>query len=366
MNTTDDKRIVMTLDAGGTNFVFSAMQGNEAITDAVKLPSNANDLDKCMQTIIDGFKTVREKLSEEPVAVSFAFPGPADYKNGIIGDLPNLPAFRGGVALGPMLTEQLGLPVFINNDGWLYAYGEALTGFLPQINQELQAAGSEKQFSNLVGITLGTGFGLGIVRKGKLFVGDNVGAEAWIMGTKYNPRCNAEEEGVAIRVVKRKYAEYAGIKDSKLEPKDIFEIAMGEKEGNEQAAKDAYAYFGKVLGDALANITALIDGLIVIGGGVAGAKSLIVPSMLEEMRSEWVTYDNQRFPRLTPYVYNLDDEKEMDQFLEGDEKELKVYGSERKVVYDRDDRIGVAFTREDTSTMIARGAYAYALNQLDQ
>ena len=38
---------------------------------------------------------------EEPVAISFAFPGPADYEHGVIGDLPNFPAFCGGVALGP-------------------------------------------------------------------------------------------------------------------------------------------------------------------------------------------------------------------------------------------------------------------------
>ena len=41
-------------------------------------------------------------LPRPPVAISFAFPGPADYPAGIIGDLANLPAFRGGVALGPM------------------------------------------------------------------------------------------------------------------------------------------------------------------------------------------------------------------------------------------------------------------------
>lgn len=35
-----DKRIVMTLDAGGTNFVFSAIQSNEEIVEPIVLPSN--------------------------------------------------------------------------------------------------------------------------------------------------------------------------------------------------------------------------------------------------------------------------------------------------------------------------------------
>ena len=34
-----DKRIVMTLDAGGTNFVFSAIQSNEEIVEPIVLPS---------------------------------------------------------------------------------------------------------------------------------------------------------------------------------------------------------------------------------------------------------------------------------------------------------------------------------------
>ncbi len=65
------------------------------------------------------------------MAISFAFPGPADYIHGIIGDLPNFPAFRGGIALGPYLEERFGMPVFINNDGNLFAYGEAIAEHSP-------------------------------------------------------------------------------------------------------------------------------------------------------------------------------------------------------------------------------------------
>ncbi|MDR3628112.1 MAG: ROK family protein, partial [Ignavibacteriaceae bacterium] len=173
MNYNSDERIVMTLDAGGTNFVFSAIQGCKQIVDEIRLDSNAHNLDLCMANLIEGFIRVRSVLPREPVAISFAFPGPADYPNGIIGDLPNLPAFRGGIALGPMLHKRFGLPVFINNDGDLYAYGEAIAGFLPAINSLLEKAGNTKRYNNLLGLTLGTGFGAGIVSKGELYLGDN-------------------------------------------------------------------------------------------------------------------------------------------------------------------------------------------------
>lgn len=51
-----DQRIVMTLDAGGTNFVFQAIKGNKEIVEAVHLPANGHDLDLCLKTIIEGFE----------------------------------------------------------------------------------------------------------------------------------------------------------------------------------------------------------------------------------------------------------------------------------------------------------------------
>src|SRR6056297_3560789 len=182
-----DKRIVLTLDAGGTNFVFAAIQGGKQVVDDVRLDANADNLERCIQTMKDGFHQVLQKLKESPVAISFAFPGPADYPNGIIGDLNNLPAFRGGVPLKSILENAFKLPVYINNDGDLYAYGEALGGILPEINQKLEAAGSPKRYHNLVGLTLGTGFGGGLVRNGELFIGDNsTAAEVWLFSNRYN------------------------------------------------------------------------------------------------------------------------------------------------------------------------------------
>jgi glucokinase len=163
----------MTLDAGGTNFVFTAIQSNHEIVKPITLPSAADNLDRCLRTIVHGFTRVEKVLPEKPTAISFAFPGPADYRAGIVGDLGNLPAFRGGVALGPMLRNHFGLPVFLNNDGDLFAYGEAIAGLLPYVNEKLEASSSPKRYRTLLGITLGTGLGGGLVHEGNLFLGDN-------------------------------------------------------------------------------------------------------------------------------------------------------------------------------------------------
>ena len=123
-----DKRTVITLDAGGTNFVFGAIRGNQDVIKPISLPSNSHDLGQCLETLERGFREVINALDEKPVAISFAFPGPADYPNGIIGGyLPNFPSFRDGVALGPFLEDKFGIPVFINNDADLFAYAGAFT-----------------------------------------------------------------------------------------------------------------------------------------------------------------------------------------------------------------------------------------------
>ena len=102
-----DKRTVITLDAGGTNFVFGAIRGNQDVIKPISLPSNSHDLGQCLETLERGFREVINALDEKPVAISFAFPGPADYPNGIIGGyLPNFPSFRDGVALGPFLEDK--------------------------------------------------------------------------------------------------------------------------------------------------------------------------------------------------------------------------------------------------------------------
>ena len=121
-----DDRIVLTLDAGGTNFVFAAMQGNRRIGTPVRLASEARNLERSLENIKKGFRALIEETGQAPAAISFAFPGPADYPRGIIDNVGNLPAYAGGVPLADILQDEFGVPVFINNDGDLFVYGEAV------------------------------------------------------------------------------------------------------------------------------------------------------------------------------------------------------------------------------------------------
>ncbi len=360
-----DHRVVMTLDAGGTKLVFSALQGSRAVVEPIKLPPSADDLERSLAAVVEGFRRVREQLPEPPAAISFAFPGPADYGSGVIVAPPNLPAYR-EVALGPMLEDAFGLPVFINNDGDLFAYGEATAGFLPYVNGLLAAAGSPKRFRNLLGVTLGTGFGAGIVRDGELFTGDNsVAGEIWLFRHKGRRDANVEE-GASIRAVKRAYAELAGVPLAEApEPQAICEIAEGRAAGHREAAQEAFRRLGEVAGDAIALATSLVDGLVVVGGGIAGAHRHFLPALVAEMNGTYAAPGGGRFRRLVPRAFNLEDPEQRAAFLRGEAKQVRVPGGGgRTVTFDALQRVGVGVSRLGTSEAIAIGAYAFALSKL--
>lgn len=362
----NDHRIVLTLDAGGTNFRFNAVQDGKLLIPSIPLSAKAQTLDDVLSTIRSGFEMVVSQLPEPPSAISFCFPGPADYEAGIIGDLENLPVFRGGVALGPYLEEVFGVPVFINNDGDLFTYGEAIGGILPEINKKLLQYGSPKKYRNLFGATFGTGFGGGIYSRGQLFSGDNSAqGEINRMHNKLYSGFSVEES-VSIKGIKRVYMLHANIQEEDCpEPRDIYEIALGNMSGNKLAALKAFEELAVVAGNALADAITLVDGLIVLGGGLSGAYPLFLDRLVQEMNSAHQTMAGNRLERLEIKVFNLEDPAQLEEFAIGEKRLITVPGTTKTISYDPLKRIGVAMSRLGTSEAIALGAWAFALQELN-
>lgn len=369
-----DQRVVMTLDAGGTNFRFTAMRSGRPVVQVVTMPACPDNLKDCVQRLVEGFRRVKAMCPAPPAAISFAFPGPADYPRGIIGDLGNLPCFRGGVPLGPILEAEFDIPVFINNDGDLFAYGEAIDGFLPHVNGLLEKAGCPKRFQNLLGVTIGTGFGGGIVRNGELFLGDNsVGAEVWLLRNKLMPAMNVEES-VSIRAVRRVYAELTGESFAKAPtPEEIYRIATGDWLGDALAAKESFRRLGEAMGDAIANALTLVDGLVVIGGGLSGAAPLFLPALVAELNSPYAQPGGKQIHRLASQAFNLENQDDMAVFLKGELCKIEVLDyvsivprQPRSITHDSLRRVGVGISRLGTSGAVALGAYAFARQKLNE
>ncbi len=356
----EKKTTILTLDAGGTNLVFSAVQNNKILDQNVHLPASSENLEEFFRKVIHGFSGLQQQIGAQANAISFCFPGPADYENGVIGDLENLPFFRGGVPLAKMIENEFNIPVFINNDGDLFTLGEAIQGLLSEISQ-----GSPKQCNNLLGVTLGTGFGGGIVSRGKLFCGDNSAAAEINRMSSWLNRNQSVEEVLSIRGIRYLFAKATGIPlENTPEPFDIFKIGLGQKEGDKKAALQAWEKFGRVLGEALANAVSLTDSCVVIGGGLSGAYSLFLPVAVRQMNGVLQKNDKSLMPRMELTAFNWENQKERMEFLKDETVILSVPFSNETQIYRPHKKIAVGISRLGTSEAVAAGAYAYAVSKM--
>ncbi|NQY62919.1 MAG: ROK family protein [Alteromonadaceae bacterium] len=358
-----DNRVVMTLDAGNSNFVFSAMKGGREVVLPIVLPASTDDLDLCLENIIKGFETVLTSLDCKPDAISFAFPGPSDYERGIIGDLGNFPAFQGGVALGPMLEDRFEVPVYIRNDGDLFTYGEAVGGALSEVNQVLAEQNIDKRYRNLVGITIGIGFGAGVVHNRELLSGDNnLAAEIWNTSNSLSPTNNTETK-ISYRGIINEYYEHLSDEPKRdIKINEVLRIANDSAHSNHLAAKSAFATFGQHLGNSIANLINLFDSSVVIGSGIHGAESLYMPELMKVLCSSF----SDGTPRVKHQISLLTNHEDYAAFTQPKSVEVKVPFSDRMVEYEPSHKVFIAKSKLGCSKAIAIGAYAFALDQLDK
>ncbi len=173
------------------------------------------------------------------------------------------------------------------------------------------------------------------------------------------------EESVSIRGIKNEYSNLMGInRGSCPEPKDIFQIGMGMKPGNREAAIKSFEAFAIAAGDAIGNAITLVDGLVVIGGGLSGAFPLFLPRLVQELNSKYETLSGKQLERLEIEAYNLEDEKSSIGFFKPSTIEIPVPFSDKKVLYDPGKKTGVGISILGTSKAVSIGAYAYALSKL--
>jgi len=98
---------------------------------------------------------------------------------------------------------------------------------------------------------------------------------------------------------------------------------------------------------------------------LAGASRYILPALIAELRSSVSMFSGETFPCVQMDVYNWEDEVERKDFLAPCDREVYIPGTEIKVPYNYSKRIAVLCSREGTSCSIMRGAYAYALQSID-
>jgi len=256
---------VVAIDFGGTKMKFGLISDEgKILSDPLTLPTHSERRgDQIVGDMIAGIEQVVQQGGielEQIVGIGIGSPGPLDLKKGMILEAPNLPTLH-HFPLKQTLESYFGLPVAINNDGNCFVLGEACFG-------------SARNANIVCGVTLGTGFGCGIVIGKKIFEGaTGTAAEVW--RSPYLDR-NFEEYGSGRSVTRI----YHQITRQQVSAKEIFHLAQqGEAE-----AIAAWDQYGVHLGKILAILTNVIDpDIIVVGGSVCHAWSYFAPTMKKHL-----------------------------------------------------------------------------------
>ncbi len=142
------------LDIGGTNIRAAAVDADGAVLTEVRCPT-PDTLDALLDDLVRILDEVR-RAQPDGIALGVGVAALVDAF-GLVHYAPNIPPLR-DVPLDALLTERVSLPVVVDNDANVAAYGETRHG----------AASSMR---NGLVITLGTGVGGGIIVDGHLFRG---------------------------------------------------------------------------------------------------------------------------------------------------------------------------------------------------
>jgi len=238
------------VDMGGTNIRAAVIAQNGRIISRLKTKTG-----KEVKGIIRNTINIIEELSSKKIsAIGLGVPGIIDKKNGIVKHSPNLP-FK-NLDIKKIIQKKFRMPVFIDNDANCFTVGESLYG-----------AGKGKSY--VVGITLGTGVGSGIVIEGKPYYGKGNASEAGHSIIDFNgPKSKCGHAGciesyVSARSILRQ-AKALNIKN----PKGLFDLA--EKK-NKKAIK-LWQEIGFYLGVGITNIADILDpDIVIVGGNISNA-----------------------------------------------------------------------------------------------
>lgn len=270
------------VDIGGTTVKigFFTTEGN--FLDHWEIPTRKEGDGEMI--LPDIARAITKKLYEKDLSlndlegVGVGVPGPV-LADGVVNKCVNL---GWGIldVKGQLSSLLSGVPVEVGNDANVAALGE-------------QWNGGGKGHPNVVMVTLGTGVGGGIILGGKILAGAHGAAgEIGHMKVRENEpeTCGCGKHGCleqygsatgVVRLAKRALAANPAMDTPlrSLDPltaKDVFDYAKRGDEVSLAIVEDV----GKMLGEAIAHITCVIDpDVVVIGGGVSKAGQILLDAV---------------------------------------------------------------------------------------
>lgn len=241
------------IDLGGTNIRIGQVKDGDIIKKISAPSPSRQGLDESIEYLKH---TIGQSITPDCISIGIGVPSVLDIEKGIVYNVTNIPAWE-EVPLKDILEAEYHLPVYINNDSNCFTLGE-------------KRYGEGKPFKNMVGITLGTGVGAGIIINHELYGGSNTGAG----------------EIGCVPYLESTYEDYCGSNFfTTYHQITGIEAARKAQEGNTTALQ-IWDEYGTHLGNLIQATLFVYDpDAIVFGGGIASAFPFFQQSMTEAMQS---------------------------------------------------------------------------------
>ncbi|NVK50747.1 MAG: ROK family protein [Cyclobacteriaceae bacterium] len=247
------EKAILGLDIGGTG-IKGGVLVKDHLEDVRSIPTPAKESKEFILETIALF--IESYMGYDITGIGIGIPGLVDVEKGEVLGLANIPAFQ-HVELAKFLENRFSKPVFINNDANCFAIG-------------VHKFGVGKSFKNLVGITLGTGVGAGIVINGHLYSGVSSAAGEWCSAPYLDYNFEHYCSG--------KFFHHYHDSKPKL-------LAKRAKAGDPEALK-AFEEYGRHLGELIKHILyALAPDAIVLGGSIRKTYPLFEASLKKSLSS---------------------------------------------------------------------------------
>ena len=244
---------VIGIDLGATN-IRGAVVSGENISEIISRRIQTKGTKE--QVLEDVYSLIDALIDGEVKAIGIGVPSVVDVKLGIVYDVIHIPSWK-EVHLKELLENRCHIPVFVNNDANCFALGEHYFG-------------KGKGVDDMIGLTIGTGLGAGVIISNHLYAGKNCGAGEFGMVDYLDNNYEFYCSGSFFQNV------YG------LNGEDVFKNA---KNGDAQALK-LYEELGTHLGNAIKMIMYTYDTeLIILGGSVQQAFEFFEKAMWERIKT---------------------------------------------------------------------------------
>ena len=257
------------LDLGGTLLKWAVIESADRGWDRLATDLVPTRLDAGADGIVDQMEEAAAAAGAEwgPFAsVGLGIPGRYDAGGGRVTLTPNIPVRWEGIRVVDRLETVVRVPVHLVNDARAFTLAELRLG-----------AGRGAQ--TLVGMTLGTGVGGGVVIWGKLYLGRD-GAAGEIGHQTIDPDgpfCNCGNRGCVEAFAR------ADVIAATCGASSVEEAVRAAAAGDARAL-DGLAQVGRYLGIGIANmVTVLTPDRVVVGGGVAAAGEILFAPIRAEL-----------------------------------------------------------------------------------